>query len=179
MKTLLLTFVLSLFCACAFPQKITGKWDCEQSVLRELPVNMKDIWGTYKFKKDGTFILKIRGEEALVASQNRDSEPAPIRRIQIQVKGKYTVENGRISSEVQPEDIFCNEDFNNFVFPPDANKRQGVIDAELSAIRNDKDATHHLYRYLEAYSYLYEWKDVPVHLSKNKLQIGQKIILDK
>ena len=62
MKTLLLTFVLSLFCACAFPQKITGKWSCNKEVVQALRLEYNDIHCTYKFKKDGTFLLIIKGE---------------------------------------------------------------------------------------------------------------------
>jgi hypothetical protein len=53
MKTLLLTFVLSLFCACSFSQKITGKWSCDKEVVQALRLEYNDIYCTYKFKKDG------------------------------------------------------------------------------------------------------------------------------
>ena len=82
MKTLLLTFVLSLFCPCAFPQKITGKWTCEKEVVKTLQMGYDDLYCTYKFKKNGVMIIKIKGQtvfdhdpynyELLLSDKNSD-----------------------------------------------------------------------------------------------------------
>ena len=62
MKTLLLSILLSLFISCSFAQKITGKWTCDKEVMHVLRMDFEDMYFTYKFKKNGTFRIVIKGE---------------------------------------------------------------------------------------------------------------------
>ena len=176
MKTLLLTFVLSLFCACSFSQKITGKWSCDKEVVRALMSDFEDVSCTYKFKKNGTFIIKIDGGTSTYHSSTAYHQQIGT----IRIKGHYTINNGQISTIVKEEgveadaleilddkDLMGTKSHSNI-----ATKANWYYDVRDNYA---KEMKRKLLNKLMAHRYLWDWDKEPITITKKELKIGKII----
>ena len=89
-----------LFSQLSFSQDIIGEWEC--------PEGMYQYWG-YKagkahitFKKDNTFVLKVKGRNMRIGLAGRQ------RRMNVKVKGFYTEKKDSMYFYVNQKDIKCN-----------------------------------------------------------------------
>ena len=87
----------------SFSQDIRGEWKC--------PDEMYQYWG-YKvgkgelmFKKNNTFILKLKGRHMRVGGMGGIAGKR--QRMNVKVKGLYTAKNDSIYFYVNPDDIKC------------------------------------------------------------------------
>ena len=177
MKNLLFALILSVMCPAVFAQKITGKWSCTKQVTQTLKLGFEDVFCTYKFKKNGKMIIKIQGQSKTdydPYSYDRDH----YRRGKIVIKGVYSMHDGKISSNVKKEDIKC---YANEINPPI--EESSLNEASLSAGQAHNEA-HYQSTYpvilrakMRDYSFLWDWKDVPIEQLGKKLKIGDKLIL--
>ncbi|MBQ7238335.1 MAG: hypothetical protein IJS20_06045 [Bacteroidales bacterium] len=174
MKTLLLTFVLSLFCACAFPQKITGKWTCSKEVVERMHIGFDDVRCTYSFKKNGTLIIKIKGNTYVNHGEftaARDHH----RSGSIEIKGKYKVHDGRITTQINKEDIKAYAmDYSN----------QRDLSQESSSVENVESKAENVYGDFKAKEIraqiihkpdFWDWDNEPITITKEELVIGDKL----
>lgn len=175
MKTLLLTFVLSLFCACAFPQKITGKWTCEKEVVKTLQMGYDDLYCTYKFKKNGVMIIKIKGQ-TVFDHDPYNYERDHIRSGSIKIKGHYEVKEGKISSIVVNDDVECFADEYNPPREENGMKAGPMFVGDISREANyKKNKSLHLRKKLLDYRFLWDWDNEPITITKEELVIGDKL----
>lgn len=187
MKTLLLTFVLSLFCACAFPQKITGKWDCSKEMLSTLNVRPWMAYGYYKFKKDGTFVLKIK-DNPTPGAVRATSSPNYVEDLSIEVTGTYFIENGQINTVVLPKDIrvYCGGDdlraIANYERHEDMSPiKEQTLRGQYLADRDKYNKLHEeeFVQQLLQNADMWFWKNEKVVRDKKILCIGDKVVLRK
>lgn len=181
---LIITLIVSTFSA-ANAGGITGKWKCSKEFLDGLGLHYDQMNGHYKFKKDGTFTVKINGRErtskyAEVGSGRKAYfVHAEFRQICIKVNGTYKIVNDSISTIVHPEGVYC------YIEPgqdyPDA------IDAKDSeyAIRM-KEMEQRMYDREVFWSetqaqtvknelmHMWVWNKEPVTVNKKTLTIGNK-----
>ena len=171
MKKIILSLSVFLFCACAFPQKITGKWDCEKEVVKTLQTSYEDLYCTYKFKKNGVMIIKIKGQTFLSHSILYGVR---FRSGSIKIKGHYEITDGKISSIVVNDDVECFADEYN---PPIDEKYPpslSVTQNELESNYKMKKSTH-LRKKLLVYRFLWDWDNEPITITKEELVIGDKL----
>ena len=95
---ILICLICLLLPQMAFSQDIIGEWEC--------PDGMYQYWG-YKtgkahitFKKDNTFVLKIKGRNMIRAGGKH-------RRLSVKVKGLYTEKKDSMYFYVNQKDIKC------------------------------------------------------------------------
>ena len=165
MKTLLLTFVLSLFCACSFSQKITGKWSCDKEVVQALRLEYNDIHCTYKFKKDGTFLFIIKGE----TEYNKCKELGKIK-----IKGKYVVQEGTISSLVTSSGIETEAQMildENLIVAGVALKADALNTFYDYQVSYEKETPQILMNIILQHNYLWDWDKEPISITKKELKI--------
>lgn len=97
--------IISLICLFFLPQEsfsqdIYGKWDCPEGMFQYWGYNTGKAHIT--FKKDNTFILKVKGENMRIGLQSR------LKSMNAKVKGLYTEKKDSIYFYVIPKDIKCN-----------------------------------------------------------------------
>lgn len=97
---ILICLICLLLPQMAFSQDIIGEWKC--------PDGMYQYWG-YKagkahitFKKDNTFVLKVKGRNMRMGLAGRQ------RRMNVKVKGFYTEKKDSMYFYVNQKDIKCN-----------------------------------------------------------------------
>ena len=183
MKKLIIALIISMMIPVAFAQKITGRWDCSKEMLQKLHFGTEEIYGTYKFKKNGTFVLKIKGETFdvdLSRVKKKKCNPDFIKRISVVIKGKYSLEDGKISTDVNPRDIECLCDFNGYSqidnYVSDEEKLGAILtsekqEMEIIASRVEKKVHNN--------PYFWSWHDEEVVCSGKKLEIGHRVHLEK
>ena len=175
MKTLFCSLLLSVVCTCVFAQKITGKWHCDKEVAKTLQMGYEDLYCTYKFKKNGAMVIKIKGESVLEYSQS-DHEDGCIRRGSIKIKGHYEIKDGKISSIVVNDDVECFADEYNRPL-----EEYGINSASLFEYQNysessyKKQKSRHLRKRLLDYRFLWDWDNEPITITEKELVIGNKL----
>ena len=109
---LILTAILTIALS-ANAKGINGKWKCSKDFIDSFGLYYDEMKGHYKFKKNGTFTVKINGIERTTAysetgwGPKADITHANHRQIYIKVKGTYKIVSDSISTTVRPEDVKC------------------------------------------------------------------------
>ena len=113
-KLLILILVISSMVLTSTAQSITGKWKCPAEFLDSLGLQYNDMTGYYKFKRNGTCVVKIDGVKRVrkhSSVMHYGEKPLTItsahRMIYIKVKGTYEVVNNCISTKVDPKGVYC------------------------------------------------------------------------
>ena len=173
MKKIILSLLVFLFCACAFPQKITGKWTCEKEVVKTLQTSYEDLYCTYKFKKNGVMIIKIKGQTFLSHSILYGVR---FRSGSIKIKGHYEITDGKISSIVVNDDVEC---FADEYYSPSVENGMNAGTMFVGDIHRDayykKYKSLHLRKILLDYRFLWDWDNEPIAITKEELVIGEKL----
>ena len=159
----------------AFAQKITGRWHCPTDVVKQYRLGFDGVGCRYKFKKNGTFVLKIKGDSFVGNNIMGDKEHHYSG--SIVVKGKYRVQDGTISSFVEKDNIkTAASDYRNYTIGEDSPAHFFVVDNQGSAAYENMKSME-LRRRIMDNSFLWDWKDVPIEQAGNQLIIGDKLIL--
>lgn len=188
MKKLLFSiFVISCMALTSTAQCVVGKWKCPAKFLDSLGLQYNDMSGYYKFKKNGTFVVKINGVRRVrkySTVMNYSKKPEKItsahKMIYIKVKGTYEVLDNRISTKVEPKDVYC------FIDPglcpaegPDIDDNDDVMrmkewrqdrydDAAFNARVQAQTVKDDLMRF-------WVWNNEPLTVTKETLSIGDKV----
>ncbi len=107
MKKLLFSiFVICCMTLTSTAQCVVGKWKCPAEFLDSLGLQYNDMSGYYKFKRNGTFVVKINGvrrvrkySTVMNYSKKPDIITSAHKMIYIKVKGTYEVVKNRISTK--------------------------------------------------------------------------------
>ena len=184
-SVLLLIAALCIFHS-ADAQSIVGKWKCSKEFLQNLGLGYEIMKGTYKFKKDGTFQLKMNGITTMshsTAIGNYGGKPRTIgseqRTIYVKVSGTYAVINDSISTVVNPEDVYC------FIEPdmvqpdgPDASDSENTartkewLQRRYETEVNISDFQAQTIK--EEISRIWIWNGEPLTLTKKTMAVGNK-----
>ena len=170
MKTLIISILLSLLCSCGYPQKIKGKWTCDKEVMKALQLDFNDIYCTYKFKKDGTFVVKIKGETYTIYRELGS----------IKIKGKYVVQDGMISSIVtstgiETEAQMILDDNITEQLSPSFHVISTLRDSYEFQVSFEKKMPDILMNKILLHNYLWDWNKEPITITKKELIIGDKL----
>ena len=165
---------------------ITGKWKCSKEFIEGLGLHYDQMKGHYKFKKDGTFTVKINGVERTTAysetgwGPKADITHAKHRQMYIKVKGTYKIVNDSISTIVRPEDVKCHiQPGQDYPDPPDVNDsrwamamknfQQHMYDQELLWNEAQKQTVKN------ELMHMWVWDKEPVSITDKTLFVGNKI----
>lgn len=167
----LLSLCLSVVC---LANGIAGKWHCPDEVTDKIEMGFDNISCTYKFKKDGTLVIKIKGMTR-VEHHSANPESNTLRRGYILIKGRYTIHDGRISSFVENKDVetYAQESRENEKYD------ERNIAVSTGAIIREKTYGEGRARILRErlldHRFLWDWDDEPFTLSGQELQIGTRL----
>ena len=186
---LILTAILAIAMS-ANAKGITGKWKCSKEFLDGLELGYSDMHGHYKFKKNGTFTLKINGIERTSSFAEVGSGRKPVyvhakhRQMYIKVKGTYKIENDRISTIVRPEDVKCHiQPGQDYPEAPDANDgRYAMLDKEWQQRMYDREVFWNETQEQTVKNelmHVWTWNKEPVVITKKTLSIGNKAIFKR
>ena len=181
---LIITIIIGLV-STANAGGITGKWKCSKEFINSLGVYYDEMNGHYKFKKNGTFTVKINGVKRTVAygdtgrELKADITHAKHRQMYIKVKGTYKIVNDSISTTVRPEDVKCYiQPGQDCPTPPDANDNRYVQSTKyFEQLLYDREV---LWNETQAQTvknelmHLWIWDKEPVKVGKKTLTIGDK-----
>ena len=164
---------------------ITGKWKCSKDFINSFGLYYDEMKGHYKFKKNGTFTVKINGVERISSFAEVGTGVKPVyvhakhRQMYIKVKGTYKIVNDSISTTVCPENVKCYiQPGQDYPDPPTANDNRYVM-----AMKNFEQ---HMYDrelvWNEAQEqtvknelmHVWTWDKEPVVITKKTLSIGDK-----
>ena len=173
-------------------QDITGKWKCSKELLGRLQLRYDNIKGYYVFKKNGKFILMIKGTKTIIKNYGGINlrtnkfytRHSTYRPLSIKVSGKYEVKDGKVSAYVKLKDVKVNvgisartpripdADTNDFDYSMiqfynklyDSDSSQADIQANM--IRAEK-------------WFMWSWRDLSVRQTADSLIIGKIIKLTK
>ena len=175
MKTLLLTIVLSLFCACAFPQKITGKWKPLPEVSNGFSSVYESVDCSYNFKKNGELIIKIKGSRNLDKGYAIPEKKHLLQGV-VEIKGKYVIQDGKISSFVENEGVktYASDSKSNYGSLM-TDSVSYIVKTFREEDRNSKRLENELRRRLLDTRYLWDWDNEPIAITKEELVIGEKL----
>lgn len=172
---ILCSMCVSLQLTC-FAKGIVGKWHCPKEVTTQLNLGYEDLQCTYKFKRNGSFVLKITGE-TLVNLGKYTNKHNHFRRGYIVLKGQYKIENGLISSIVENKDIECFADeTEDYIYDTDRTP------ASLYVMRNNNQDSYKkskallLRKSLLEYRFLWDWDNESVKVSDKEISIGDTLI---
>lgn len=172
-KHLVIVLLLWIFPPLAMnAQNAVGKWKCSAEFLEKLGFSNDRMKGNCKFKKDGTFKVRIN-------SGNRMHKL-----IIITIEGTYQIEDDSITTNVRPDDISCYIDPR--VSYPDPieitddwktmNRKdiqQTVFDISAShAERQSEKLKNRMLKF-------WRWEKEPIKLTKKRLFIGYKAMFTK
>ncbi len=180
MKKLILIFV-SLFCVCSIThsQNIIGKWKCSEGFLKQFGLPYSYQEGKVRFKKDGTFKIKakIMYPKGHKVANDRDNRH---RRVGIEAKGFYVIENGTISTTIKPDGVKCNID-TGMSFPDieesegerhSGSRRAAYLERNYYGAENAARAQEKVV--VKGGVDLLQWNNEPVTVTKDSLIIGDK-----
>ncbi len=185
-KILVLIFVICCMTLTSTAQSIVGKWKCPAEFLDSLGLQYNDMSGYYKFKKNGTFVVKINGVKMVrkySTVMHYGEKPLTItsahKMIYIKVKGTYEVANNRISTKVAPDGVYC------FIDPgvrppkgPDADDNEYV--ARMKEWKQDNYERAAFKARIQAQTVkedlmrFWVWDNEPLTVTKESLAIGDK-----
>ena len=185
-KILVLIFVICCMTLTSTAQSVVGKWKCPAEFLDSLGLQYHDMYGYYKFKRNGTFVVKINGVEMIrkfSIIMNYGKKPEKItsahKMIYIKVKGTYEVVNNRISTKVAPDGVYCfidpglspaegpDADDNDYVARMKEWRQQRYDDAAFDAKIQAQTVKEDLMRF-------WIWNNEPLTVTKESLAIGDK-----
>ena len=186
MKKALLILTAILTIAMSVNAKgITGKWKCSKEFIDSFGLYYDQMKGHYKFKKNGTFTVKINGVERTTAySEIGRGLKAHIihakhRQMYIKVKGTYKIVNDSISTTVRPEDVKCHiQPGRDYPTPPDANDNRYVQSTKyFEQLLYDREV---FWNETQAQTvknelmHVWTWDKEPVVITKKTLSVGDK-----
>ena len=184
-KAMFILTAMLMMAVSANAKGITGKWKCSKEFIEGFGLYYDEMKGHYKFKKNGTFTLKINGLKRTRAysetgwGPKADITHANHRQIYIKVKGTYKIVNDSITTTVRPEDVKCHiQPGRDYPEAPDVNDSRWAI-----AMKNFEQ---HMYDqelvWNEALEqtvknelmHVWTWDKEPVVITKKTLSIGDK-----
>ena len=173
-------------------QDITGKWKCSKELLGRLQLRYDNIKGYYVFKKNGKFILRIKGTKTIIKNYGGINlrtnkfytRHSTYRPLSIKVSGKYEVKDGKVSAYVKQKDVKVNVGISaRLPRIPDANTNE--YDYRMTDFYNDlynKDSfdTDIQSNMIRAEKwFMWSWRDLSVRQTADSLIIGKIIKLTK
>ena len=173
-------------------QDITGKWKCSKELLGRLQLRYNNIKGHYTFKKNGKFILRIKGTKTIIKNYGGINlrtnkfytRHSTYRPLSIKVSGKYEVKDGKVSAYVKQKDVKVNVGISaRLPRIPDANTNE--YDYRMTNFYNDlynKDSfdTDIQSNMIRAEKwFMWSWRDLSVRQTADSLIIGKIIKLTK
>lgn len=173
-------------------QDITGKWECSKELLDRLQLRYNNIKGHYTFKKNGKFILRIKGTKTIIKNYGGINlrtnkfytRHSTYRPLSIKVSGKYEVKDGKVSAYVKQKDVKVNVGISaRLPRIPDANTNE--YDYRMTNFYNDlynKDSfeTDIQSNMIRAEKwFMWSWCDLSVRQTADSLIIGKIIKLTK
>ena len=173
-------------------QDITGKWECSKELLDRLQLRYDNIKGYYVFKKNGKFILMIKGTKTIIKNYGGINlrtnkfytRHSTYRPLSIKVSGKYEVKDGKVSAYVKQKDVKVNVGISaRLPRIPDANTNE--YDYRMTNFYNDlynKDSfdTDIQSNMIRAEKwFMWSWRDLSVRQTADSLIIGKIIKLTK
>lgn len=193
MKRFCIIFILLFGMAYSMSaQDITGKWECSKELLDRLQLRYDTMKGHYTFKKNGKFILRIKGTKTIIKNYGGINlrtnkfytRHSTYRPLSIKVSGKYVVKDGKVSAYVKLKDVKVNvgisartpripdADTNDFDYSMiqfynklyDSDSSQADIQANM--IKAEK-------------WFMWSWRDLSVRQTADSLIIGKIIKLTK
>ncbi|MBE6331450.1 MAG: hypothetical protein E7070_03950 [Bacteroidales bacterium] len=171
-----ITLLLCLFCHCSFAQKITGRWHCTAETISQCRLGFQVVNCTYKFKKDGTMIIKIKGY-SYAGQKLYSGDYEHLYTGGMTIKGRYFVLDGKITSQVTKEDI---ETYASDIPNTTESDNTPAYVAHVEYQGEDRYRSvkeMELRRRVMDYPFLWDWKDVPICYSGKRLKIGDKLIM--
>lgn len=178
---------------------IEGKWYCSKAFLDSLGLGViryyPNIKGYYKFKKDGTFNVRIdgnmlseRSSEAIHVFAKRNPRwmkgNAKYKTLLIKVKGRYRLDGDRITARVDTNDVYVSIDTGlDYPDEPDAwtswrefyfknSKRNMYEVAEEHAAKQAKAIKRGMV-------HVWQWKELPVKVTEDTLLVGGTLAFTK
>jgi len=166
-------------------QSITGKWKCPKDFLDSMGL-LYDMKGHYRFKKNGTFQVKINGIKRVTKKSVFTIYYGRTKKIHskhaaifIKVRGTYKVIDGAVTTSVSPDDVYC------FIDPgreqpdgPDADDSEYVARSKEYQQRlydaADFDARVQAETIKNEVIRIWQWYNEPVTVTKDSLIIGDK-----
>ena len=189
MKKALLLIALAI-CTLAAAQAggIEGKWYCSKAMLDSLGLKKyPNIRGYYKFGKDGTFSVRIKGDRVLLRSSNSHGfawktprymrNRAKNQTVSIKVKGTYTTDGGTITTTVDPRDVYCyiNTGLQNPT-EPDASASWGEYywaQHKINLYESVESTAERLANFIKTSNmHLWQWSGEPLAVTKDSLTVG-------
>ena len=193
MKRFCIIFILLFGMAYSMSaQDITGKWECSKELLDRLQLRYDNIKGYYVFKKNGKFILMIKGTKTIIKNYGGINlrtnkfytRHSTYRPLSIKVSGKYEVKDGKVSAYVKLKDVKVNVGISaRLPRIPDANTNE--YDYRMTNFYNDlynKDSfdTDIQSNMIRAEKwFMWSWRDLSVRQTADSLIIGKIIKLTK
>ena len=177
MKKLIIALIISMMIPVAFAQKITGRWHCPTEVVKQYRLGFDGVSCRYKFKKNGTFVLKIKGD-SFVGHKHYTGEYEHHHSGTIVIKGKYSVKDGKITSYVEKDNIETAASvYPNYSFDGDGSTASQTYSEYRLQNGTSNGMEINMRRRIMDNSFLWDWKDVPIEQAGNQLKIGDKLIL--
>lgn len=183
--------IISIVSPC-FPQGIRGTWKCTGEFLSSIGFKSGRISGQCKFKKDGTFEVKINGRKSVsyVAdsysspqSGKFKTSPSSHRLTTVRIKGTYQIENDSISTTVTPDGVFCYIETGDYPEPvniSDSKMTMELKDIEQQIFENRvSEAEEQTNNIKEKMLKFWQWEKEPVRMTKKHLMIGYKAMFKK
>ena len=193
MKRFCIIFILLFGMAYSMSaQDITGKWECSKELLDRLQLRYDTMKGHYTFKKNGKFILRIKGTKTIIKNYGGINlrtnkfytRHSTYRPLSIKVSGKYEVKDGKVSAYVKQKDVKVNVGISaRLPRIPDANTNE--FDYRMTNFYNDlynKDSfeTDIQSNMIRAEKwFMWSWRDLSVRQTADSLIIGKIIKLTK
>ena len=185
-KAMFILTAMLMMAVSANAKGITGKWMCSKEFIEGLGLHYDQMKGHYKFKKNGTFTVKINGVKRTVAygdtgrGLKADINHAKHRQMYIKVKGTYKIVNDSISTTVRPEDVKCHiQPGQDYPTPPDANDNRYVQSTKyFEQLLYDREL---LWNEAQARTvknelmHMWVWDKEPVSITDKTLFVGNKI----
>ena len=183
--TAILTIALS-----ANAKGITGKWKCSKEFIDRFGLYYDQMTGHYKFKKNGTFTVKINGVERTIAFSEVGRGPkaefihSNHRQMYIKVKGTYKVENDSISTTVRPEDVKCHiQPGQDYPEAPEINdSRWAMAMKNFRQMQYDQEIVWNEAQEQTVKNelmHIWVWDKEPITFTKKTLTVGDKAVFKR
>ena len=184
-KAMFILTAMLMMAVSANAKGITGKWKCSKEFIEGFGLYYNEMKGHYKFKKNGTFTVKINGLKRTVAYDEVGWGPkaefihSKHRQMYIKVKGTYKIVNDSISTTVRPEDVKCHiQPGRDYPAPPDVN--DNILVAAMKEMKQDMYDQEILWNEAQEQTvknelmHVWTWDKEPVVITKKTLSIGDK-----
>lgn len=175
MKTLFYSFFLFAFCSSVFAQKVTGKWEALPEVCNQFSTVYESVDCSYKFKKNGDLIIKIKGLRNLDKGYDISEKKHLLQGV-VEIKGKYAIQDGKISSSVE------NECVKTYASDSKSNYGSLLTDSVSFIVKtfhqedlNSKRMENELRQKLLDCRFFWDWDNEPIFITEKELVIGDKL----